>query len=522
VVIVGLLKESFEIREYQKAIAETAVKRNTLVVLPTGLGKTYVAMLVVANRLENYPSSKALILAPTRPLVSQHKETFIRYFNLEEESFVALTGKVPKEKRASMYNRAKVIFATPQLIGNDLERGLLNLSDYSVLVVDESHRSVKRYPYPTIAKEYMEQSKFPLILALTASPGGKYERIKDICENLFIEAVEIRTEKDLDVLPYVQPVKKEWINVELPEDFKKIKMLLEDVLKEDLLWLKEHGWIQTVRPTKKSLLELQEELTNRYVEGEKNYSVLWAMEKAIESVKIEHALELLETQGIFALKEYMEKFKSHKKMANRILLGDSRIREAFRLVQNLYLQGIDHPKLEKVKFVIKDLLKENPKARIIVFANYRSTIDKINALLRESGISCEILIGQAVKGGKGLKQEKQIEILKRFNEGDFNVLVATSIGEEGLSITNVDAVIFFDNVASEIRRIQRYGRTGRTAPGRVIFLITKGTRDEGYYWSSFHRERKMKSILYDLRKKGVKVKREKVKPHKTLFDWVGR
>jgi Fanconi anemia group M protein len=233
-------------------------------------------------------------------------------------------------------------------------------------------------------------------------------------------------------------------------------------------------------------------------------------------------LELLETQGIFALKEYMEKFKSHKKMANRILLGDSRIREAFRLVQNLYLQGIDHPKLEKVKFVIKDLLKEHPKARIIVFANYRSTIDKINALLRESGISCEILIGQAIKGGKGLKQEEQIKILKRFNEGSFNVLVATSIGEEGLSIINVDAVIFFDNVASEIRRIQRYGRTGRTAPGRVIFLITKGTRDEGYYWSSFHRERKMKSILYDLRKKGVKIKREKVKLHKTLFDWVGR
>jgi ERCC4-related helicase len=518
----GLLKENFEAREYQKAIAETAVKRNTLVVLPTGLGKTYVAILVVARRLENYPGSKALILAPTRPLVNQHKETFMKYLNLSEESFAAVTGKIHKEKRSNIYNVARIIFATPQLICNDLEGGSLNLSNYSILVVDESHRSVKRYPYPFIAKKYMEQSKFPLILSLTASPGGKYERIKNICENLFIEAVEIRTEKDLDVLPYVQPVKKEWVNVELPEDFKRIKMLFEEVLKENLQWLKGHGWIRTVRPTKKSLLQLQEELTNRYIEGEKNYSLLWAMERVIESVKVDHALELLETQGIFALKEYMEKIKSNKKMADRILFGDSRIREAFRLIQNLYSHGIDHPKLEKVKCVVKDLLKENPKARIIVFANYRSTIDRINELFRDSGIPSEILIGQAIKGGKGLKQEEQINILKRFNEGEFNVLIATSIGEEGLSITDVDAVIFFDNVASEIRRIQRYGRTGRTSPGKVIFFITKGTKDESYYWSSFQRERKMKSILYNMREKSIEIRSDKVRPRKTLLDWVGK
>lgn len=515
----GLLKENFQPREYQKAVAETAMKKNTLLVLPTGMGKTYVAMLVVANRLETYPQSRALILAPTRPLVNQHKETFMEYFNLEQEGFVALTGKIPREKRIGAYEKAKIIFATPQLVENDLKREILKLSDYSILVVDESHRSVKKYPYPAVAKKYMEQSKFPLILGLTASPGGKYERIAEICENLFIEAVEIRTEKDLDVLPYVQRVKSDWVNVELPEEFKKIKLFLEEVLKENLLWLRDHKWLQTLKPTKKLLLKLQENITNRYTEGGRNYSLFWAMVKVIESVKIEHALELLETQGIFALNEYMEKIQSSKKIIDKRLMKDARIRESIRIIQNLYSNGIDHPKLEKVKYVIKDLLRENPRARIIVFANYRSTVDKINKYLRENGVTSEILIGQAIKGGRGLKQGKQIEILERFNEGDFNVLVASSIGEEGLSIADVHAVIFYDSVASEIRRIQRYGRTGRTSPGRVIFMVTKGTRDEGYYWSSFYREKKMKGILYGMRERGVKIKRREVKPHKTLFDW---
>jgi Fanconi anemia group M protein len=189
------------------------------------------------------------------------------------------------------------------------------------------------------------------------------------------------------------------------------------------------------------------------------------------------------------------------------------MREALSMVERLKLAGVTHPKLQKLRHVIKDLVRKNPTAKLIVFANYRSTVDVINRFLGEDGISCEILIGQALKEGRGLSQDEQIKILRRFNEGQFNALIASSIGEEGLSISDVDAVIFYDSVASEIRKIQRRGRTGRTAPGKIIFLITKGTRDEAYYWAAFHREKRMKGILYRMRKKGRK--REK-----TLLEWL--
>ncbi len=514
-----LLREGFSLRQYQRALVESAKEKNTLVVLPTGMGKTYVAIALAADRLEKYPESKALVLAPTRPLVNQHRETFARHLNLEKRRLLAVTGKIPPSKRVGIYGESRIIFATPQLIVNDVERRVLSLENFSLLVVDECHRSVKRYPYPRIAKLYVEQSRYPLILGLTASPGGDYERVKEICESLFIQNIEIRSERDEDVIPYVQPVKKKWITVELPDELKRIKALLEDLVHENVNWLKSRGWVSTTKPTKKELLSLQEELMGRYLEGERgNASLAVAMMKTIEAVKISHALELLETQGVFSLLEYLRKLGSSRKLSDRRVLNDVRVREAVRLAEEAVRGGVEHPKLDKLKHVVLDLLREDDRRRIIVFANYRSTVEKIYERLSGEGVECKVLIGQAMKEGRGLKQEEQIKILEEFNRGAFNVLIATSIGEEGLSIADVHTVIFYDNVASEIRRIQRYGRTGRTAPGNVVFFVTKGTRDEAYYWTSFFKERKMKSILTQAKKEKEKaLEREKYKG--TLFYW---
>jgi len=92
----------------------------------------------------------------------------------------------------------------------------------------------------------------------------------------------------------------------------------------------------------------------------------------------------------------------------------------------------------------------------------------------------EILIGKA--GKTGLKQEKQIETVQRFRDGITKALVATRVGEEGLDISEVNLVIFYDNVPSSIRFIQRKGRTGRKDVGRLVVLIAKDTIDEAYYW----------------------------------------
>jgi Fanconi anemia group M protein len=506
-----LLKNDFQPREYQKAIAENASRKNTLVVLPTGMGKTLISVLVAVNRLEKYPESKVLITAPTRPLNAQHKKSFEKFTTINPEEIVLVTGKINPEDRKELYKKAKIVVATPQTIENDVENGRLSLADFSFITFDEAHRCVKDYAYTYIAKKYKEQGKNKLILGLTASPGGSYQKIEEIKNNLFIEAVEIRTEVDIDVEPYVQPIMKDWIYVDLPEEFQMVKGLLEEVLKDDLHWLKEHHFISTYKPSKKLLLMLQQRIGSRYMQGAKNFSLMWVMIRCAEAIKLEHAIELLETQGISSLYDYMKKLEASKKRTDQRLFKDPRIKEVMKIVEDLHAKAVEHPKLKRLENVVKDLLREKANAKIIVFANYRSTVDILNESIKNIGVSSEILIGQTIKEGKGMTQEKQIETLKRFAAGEFNVLVTSSIGEEGLDIVATDFAIFYEPVPSEIRMIQRRGRVGRQMAGKVMFLMTKNTRDEAYYWTAFHKEKKMKGILYDMKNR---------KSKKSLKDWV--
>jgi len=454
-----------------------------------------------------------LVCSPTRPLSAQHKNSFEEFTKINPEEIVLFTGKIKPENRTALYKNAKIIIATPQTIEKDLEAGRLYMENFVFLTLDEAHRSVKEYSYPYIAKRFVLQSKHPLILGLTASPGASKEKIQEICDNLFIKAIEIRSDYDEDVQPYVQEIEKENIYVELPEEFRKIKILLEEVLKDDLYWLREHHYTFTYQPTKKMLLDLQRRVIASYMKGSKG--AYWGIVRAAGAIKIQHAIELLETQGIKFLYDYFKKLEASKKKTDKRLMNDARLREAINLTAGLYSKGIEHPKLGKVVNAVKDLLRDKPDARIIIFANFRSTVDKINQLLRDSGIKSEILIGQAVKEGKGLTQEQQMETLRRFSNNEFSVLCGTQVTEEGLDIGGgIDAAIFYETVPSEIRAIQRRGRVGRLTAGKVIFLITSGTRDEAYYFASLKKEGKMKSVLYAM--KGKELKKRKI----TLVDWV--
>jgi Fanconi anemia group M protein len=277
--------------------------------------------------------------------------------------------------------------------------------------------------------------------------------------------------------------------------------------------LAEHNFLTKKRVTRKELLTLHQKISAQYVEGQKNYSFIWAMIKTAEAIKLEHALELLETQGVPFVYEYFEKMMKSRKRVDMQIVRRPEIKEAFKIIEKLNREKISHPKLQKLLYIIKDLLKD-PKIKIIVFANYRSTVDTIKELLQKEGINAEILIGQAKKGGKGMSQEEQINTIKNFSEGKFNILVGTSISEEGLDIPFADYAIFYEAVPSEIRVVQRRGRVGRQKIGKVIFLLTKGTRDEAYYWAAFQKEKKMKGILYDMKE------RKRLEKPKSLLDWL--
>lgn len=481
---------SIESRLYQENILKTAKRRNTLCVLGTGLGKTTIAVLLSANRIEKFPDSKILIMAPTRPLCAQHQKYFKDCLNIPEEQIILLTGKTSPSKRIELYKEAKIISATPQTISNDIRNDILNLSDFSLLVVDETHRAVKRYPYPFVAKAYKKQSRYPLILGLTASPGGSREKIKVICKNLFIESVEIRIEDDKDVKPYVKELKTEWIRVDLSENLKNAQAALKNALKRRLEKLKNYNiYIRT----KKDLLSTQKRVSKQ-LSTDRKPILFYLISLIVESIKIWHFLELLETQSVKAAKLYLDKVKQKKTKSDRGVLQDDDVKKAIELVES----SSEHPKIKKLEEIVKGELENNENIKIIVFSHFRNNIYNIHDILRPT-CSPVVLIGQA--GERGLSQKEQIEIIKDYNSGVYNCLITSPIGEEGLHIPSADLAIFYDSVPSEIRTIQRRGRVGRTKVGKIIFLLTRKTRDEGYYWTAYRKEKRMRTILREMQKK---------------------
>ncbi|MFH1721302.1 MAG: DEAD/DEAH box helicase [Candidatus Altiarchaeota archaeon] len=486
-------KDSVNLRSYQEAVVSRAIDANTLVVLPTGLGKTIVALMVAAHRLNKYPKSKILFLAPTRPLVVQHQKSFKKFLLIEDQ--IVLTGRDKPTDRNKLFKDNQCIFATPQTIENDIYRGL-DLNDVSLVVFDEAHRATGDYSYVGIAEEYKKKAKNPLVLALTASPSSKEETITEICANLGITRVEAKTDKDRDVKPYVQDTKVRWVRVELPAEFKKVKVLLEDVIKTELKQLKIQGHVDSIslsKLNKRKLLGLQTNIRAEITQGKDSYL---AASLVAGVIKLNHALELLETQGISALNEYFKRMGKQKTKVVGRLWSDDRMRRILKLVADLNVLGLDHPKLDHLVKIVKPYRGK----KVLIFTQYRDSVNKIIDRLNEADLLVHEFIGQSARGSKkGMTQKKQIQILDKFRAGDFTALVATSVAEEGLDIPAVDLVIFYEPIPSEIRTIQRRGRTGRQESGEVVVLMAKGTRDEGYYWSSVHKEAKMGKLVSEMK-----------------------
>jgi ERCC4-related helicase len=490
-----LLKENrIQSRFYQETILATAAEKNTLCVLPTGLGKTNIAILLAAHRLEKFPGSRILVLAPTKPLVNQHYSIFSGTMNLDPETIQPVTGTIKPQDRRKIYETGKIILATPQTIENDLTNRILSLRDFSLVVLDEAHHAVGNYAYPYIAKRYLAEGENQRILALTASPGGTKEKINEIYRNLGIETVEIRTEEDSDVASWVKEKEIEWIGVELPESFIKIKQLIDEVYEKKVETLRKLGFVSRGRVSKKDLLQTQIHLRKGINEGYKK--AFLAASFVAQAIKLEHALTLLETQGIHVLESYWKKLRKDESKAAGRILNDKRITAAILLTHNLYEAGSKHPKIGKLCSIVSQQVRAKPDSMMIIFANFRDTVKEIaDTLGRIDGVKPAILIGQK----EGLSQKEQVDVIRRFESGEYNTLVTTSIGEEGLHLSTADIAIFYEPVPSEIRSIQRRGRVARIKLGKIIVLVTKHTRDEAYYWTAVAKERKMKRTLYDLR-----------------------
>ncbi|MHA1859702.1 MAG: helicase-related protein, partial [Candidatus Asgardarchaeia archaeon] len=498
-----LIKENkVERRLYQEVIAGKALMRNTLVVLPTGLGKTIIAALVAAVRLHRYPNSKVLFIAPTRPLVEQHKSVLRDTMRIDPERINSLTGKINPTERRELWEKSDIICATPQVIQNDVVCKRYELRRVSLVVFDECHKAVGEHPYVYIAKVYKESSENPLILAMTASPGSDVEKIEEVKKNLFLEGVEVRDENSPDVIPYIRKREIEWMMIELPDEFREIIKILTDELKKALFRLKEGGFIDGVdvkNMKRKDLIDIKFNI-QKVIGSGASPEIFECLKAVANAIRLTYMLEIIETQGTSSLLRYMERIEKESKRSGareslKELVASMEFKRIRALLSFLKEKNVEHPKLSKLLSILKDHFMKKPNSRVLVFTNYRVSAKFISEYLSENGLSAQWFIGQGKRITKGMTQREQLETLDKFRSGEIRILVATSVAEEGLDIEECDLVVFYDSVPSAIRRIQRMGRTGRSRRGRVVVLITKGTRDEGYYWASFHKERKMRKLL---------------------------
>lgn len=504
---------AIEARLYQQVLAADVLKKgNTMIVAPTALGKTIVATLVAADRLEKVKNSKILVLAPSKPLAIQHESTFKEFLTVPCSS---ITGAVKTDERVKKWEESQIICATPQTVESDLLKGRYSLKDVSLVVFDECHHGVGSYSYVYLASRYVKESKFNLILGLTASPGSDKEKIKEVCDNLYIQSIVVKTEEDNDVRPYFNPVAIDWVRVKMSSELEKIKTHVDKALKIRLKGLKNMGVIRTVSVNKLDILKARGRVQSaiaRSVNPKKECFQAISILSAV--INIQHSQELIETQGVVTFNKYVARLRKKKTKAAKSLIQDPNFGKAIYLAREAEKHGLEHPKLKKVTDIIKKELGQNGQtklqsdryvkdadqksSKIMVFTQYRDSLEMIHQKLEKEGIKSAKFFGQASRDGeKGLTQKEQKEIIKAFKIGEYDVLLSTSVAEEGIDIPAVDLVILYEPVPSEVRMIQRRGRTGRKRSGRVKVLITNGTRDEGYYWASVNKERRMKHQLID-------------------------
>ncbi len=480
-------------RSYQLAMAQQSLRASTLIVLPTGLGKTVIAALVAAEFLHRDPHDKIVFVAPTKPLADQHAQRFATF--LQPVPSALFSGAVTPAQRAEQWPDARVVFSTPQTIRNDLENERYTFEDVALLIVDEAHRAVGKYAYVALGEHYEGT-----VLALTASPGASRKRIEEVRENLHIDAVAARTRADPDVAPYCEEILVDWDYVELTPALQRIRVPLQQFLHTSVKKLQKLGLLRYKRAdqvSKKDILSARGTILKRF---NKNKGTMFgAIHNQTLAVYAYHAIELLETQGVIQCRDYLTRMatKDEPTKAEKSFINAPEIARTLELTGRY--DDLSHPKLLRVSDIVRETVADGGTA--IIFTQIRETIPQIIDIL--DGLGVRRFVGQSTAAdGKGLTQAEQREVLEAFTAREFDVLVATSVAEEGIDIPDVTLVVFYEPIPSEIRAIQRRGRTGRSSLGRVVVLVTVGTRDEAYLRAEAVREKQMRKMVRWMTRQG--------------------
>jgi Fanconi anemia group M protein len=542
----------FPTRQYQLEITEAALNYNTLVSLPTGLGKTHIAAVVMYNYYRWFCSStsnssgvgsadsggKIIFLAPTLPLVHQQIEACYKITGIPGHETAVLTGRLKAAERKELWKTKRVFYCTPQTVQKDLlgacgswnpnetsnnnnsndangnassenpetdPETALAFSRVVCLVLDEAHKATGDYAYTKVVDllEKAAGAKFRIV-GLSATPGTSIRAIQGVIEALRSCKIEARTDSDPSVAPYLHQKRTEIVVCPRNTSQRAVGKKLSGILHPLMERLREEGGLQVYGNdtlTSYSILKARQLYETRMrTSGQRAHGGL------ISCFHATHTLVQIRSdchQGLGVVKTKLLRMKNtpQRGILSTIVKSDE-FSEMVQMVLDATdgsgCENVVDPKLAKLCELLKHHFERNNacnhSSRAIVFAQFRDSVKEVVNCLESNLkplVRSRYFVGQSkVSGGgnlssnpenvHGMKQAEQQRAIKDFRNNVFNVLVCTSIGEEGLDIGEVDLIVNYDVISSPIRTIQRAGRTGRKRDGRVVSLIAEGPEEKTY------------------------------------------
>ncbi|XP_061173953.1 Fanconi anemia group M protein-like [Saccostrea echinata] len=515
---------NYPVREYQYNIVQQALFKNTMVTLPTGLGKTFIASVVMFNFYRWYPQGKIVFMAPTKPLVAQQIEACYNIMGIPQEHTAEMTGTMPPKERRQAWEEKRVFFLTPQVLTNDLSRGTCPAPQVKCVVVDEAHKALGNHAYCQVVRELMNYSNEFRVLALSATPGSDIKAVQQVLSNLLISHIELRTEESPDIKQYSFERQVDKIIVPFSKELTDVKNRYIKIMEVIVGKLKKYGVIYNREATSLSkfiLLKSREAFRQNppHRLPRSQYGIVEG-DFAL-AISLYHGYELVQLHGLRSLYNFLDGTingeKGHGRTRTELMkipdFGDlmNMLCEKFgkmkgRRESKSFVSG--HPKLAKLEEVVLNHFKSiedssngqnEVTTRIMIFSQYRDSVEEITNMLQqhEPQVKAMSFIGQssAGKATKGFTQKEQLKVMKKFREGRYNTLVATCVGEEGLDIGEVDLIICYDASKSPIRLVQRMGRTGRKRQGRIVMLVTQGKEEQIYNQGVYSKKSIHKAIL---------------------------
>ncbi|KFB52249.1 hypothetical protein ZHAS_00020363 [Anopheles sinensis] len=496
---------NYPVRQYQYTITKAALFKNTLVVLPTGLGKTFIAAVVMYNIYRWYPTGKVIFMAPTRPLVNQQIEACYRIMGIPKEDTAEITGKQQRKNRAGLWQSKRVFYVTPQVVQADLcaPEQAFPVEQVRLIVIDEAHKAKGRYAYTEVVRMIAARNKHFRVLALSATPGRTLEDVAEVIQNLLISHIEVRWDNSIDVSPYTFRKSIRTIVIPLGATIRAVREQLLQLVDPYVRRLLDANVLSCGSPASMTrgmlIMEQKRFRENSLLQRHPNHSIVNGDFGVC--VSMYHALDLLVRHGVRALLNFFadsgggdgatEKYFVAKDRAIKEFL--EQLRERFGEARHktdaqgdVPATGDDdvdygHPKYRILEKQLATHFTEHPESRAIVFCEFRDSVAMIHRLLSQRSplIRPKCIVGQGGTSGiRAVTQKEQIAAMQQFRAGICNTLIATCVAEEGIDVGEVDLIVCFDITKNPTRFVQRIGRTGRQRVGRVLMLVTEGEEHE--------------------------------------------